>query len=172
MLRRITENWIGAVVVFWLALGLFVRLTSSAVIAPVERSVNWVVENSVKPIAFPVDGTYGLENEAGQFWMSKSNLVFILRNPLLVPIKLEARVISGPNPCGNPTRFVTAKVADAASMWIVEDDRTVLIASQLEAGGSSKIRLTYSGSSCLIDSDPRLFWGSVEKITTTWKLLG
>jgi len=159
------------IMIFWFGLGAIVRFSSSPIIPPVVRSINWAVENSVDPIAYPVEGTYGLENDDGQYWMSSPNLVFELRNPLSVPIKMEVRVISGPNPCGIPTEVIAAKASSINSKWAIGNRQSLVITSRLKAGGTAKFRVAYSGSSCLIDSDPRLFWGSIDKVTTTWKLL-
>ena len=146
---------IGVFLISWLLLGVLVNARIESI-----RSFSF-------PVLTPKEGTYGPES-LGTYWMKDSQVVFEAYNPLSSPIQLVSRVVWASNPCGDYPVFQSITDSFKGSIQVDEKARSFVLRTRLESNEIKEVRVKFSAVKCKIETDPRVFLGSIQAISSTW----
>lgn len=151
-----TTGIIGIYIILWLTFGVIVHTLKDPVLT------------YSYPVLTPKEGTYGLEH-SGFYWMGSDLIVFEANNPTSGPIRFVSSIALGSNPCGVTPVFDSSAGMSLQAIELLGEGRLMVIKTDLESRESKIFRVKFLAHRCKIESDPRVFLGSIEKISSTWK---
>lgn len=167
MFRR---NLVGILMIVWLAVGLIVRLNFETIPLTTPELSTSIPEKSTIPFAYPIDGTFGLENKEGLYWLSKPNVSFRIDNPLNSAVQIFILIEATASPCGFLPTIQTATIEGNHPENLKITGPSLNLTVDLLANSEVELRVRYKTERCVIKSDPRIFLGAIGKITTSWQI--
>ena len=166
--QMLRKNIHGLLIVLWLVVGIMVRLSTNSLELTNSKSNSVVYAPVTIPSVIPLSGTFGLENTQGLYWLSGKEVVFKLVNPLEISVQLETIIINSQSPCGGMPRVKSAVVTNVPSAIITSTSSSFKGTVKMSARSQVEMRVLYHAKRCVISSDPRVFWGAINKISTSW----